>query len=136
MPVANSNPRPKYDALVLADDVDVASMLKDALESIKGWACLAVNSHEALLNRRDEALSTRVAIVDINLSFGQTDGLAAYRWLREQDYPHPVVFLTGFDEDHPAVAEVQEACRQGRARLVTKPVDVDELCAMLSTAPP
>jgi len=136
MSVANSNPRPRYDALVLDDDVDVASMLQDALESIQGWTCLTLNSYEALLHRREAALSTRVAIVDINLGYGQTDGLAAFRWLREQDYPHPVVFLTGFDENHPAVAEVQEACRQGRARLVTKPVDVDELCAILSRTRP
>jgi DNA-binding NtrC family response regulator len=114
-------------ALLLDDDPDVRIALGEALEFLGATPCL-IGSYRELLDSRSAVLACDLAILDINLGEGTASGVDAYSWLREQDFAGEVLFLTGHATDHPLV---QEAAKLRRVRILMKPIDLQELSAIL-----
>ena len=102
--------------------------LKDALELMTGWKCLAVRSYDELVQHQAEALGCKVAVLDINLGEGRPSGIEAYRWLKSHAFSGKVFFLTGHARSHPLVVE---ADRIGAAQVIQKPVDLETFLALI-----
>jgi FixJ family two-component response regulator len=117
--------------LILEDDDDLRSALADVVSALLGWQHLSVASHAELVAQRGAALECRLAILDVNLGSGQPSGLDAFAWLRNQQFPGQIVFLTGHAHSHPLVLRALEL---GNARVLEKPIDLTQLSALLDQA--
>jgi FixJ family two-component response regulator len=114
--------------LILEDDDDMRTALDDVVSTLLGWPCLSVASYHELLERREEALGCRMALLDVNLGADQPSGLDALDWLRMQGFRGEVVFLTGHAQSDPLV---QQTLERGTARLMEKPIGLQQLSALL-----
>src|SRR5579862_5380074 len=52
---------------------------------------------------REEALGSRLAILDVNLGPGCPSGLDAHSWLAAEHFSGRIVFLTGHAQSYPLV---------------------------------
>lgn len=114
--------------LVLDDDEDLRDLVGLFLEDAAGVRCLLLGSVAELMERRDEALRCSLAILDVNLGFGEPTGIDAREWLRANGFEGRVVFLTGHARQHPALRS--EAEREG-LQVLEKPVDPETLVALV-----
>jgi DNA-binding NtrC family response regulator len=116
--------------LVLDDDRDFCELLGAFLESATGAECVAVHSLAELVLRQDDAMTCRIAILDVNLGPGEPSGIDALEWLRSNGFPGRIVFLTGHARRHPILGEHAE--RSG-LEILEKPVDAGTLVALVSS---
>jgi FixJ family two-component response regulator len=114
--------------LILDDDDDVRSAIAEVLQLLLGKAAVTFRSVEELKANAGAALGCQAALLDINLGPGAPSGVDAYRWLRDHGFAGPVFFLTGHAATHP---EVARAHALGDARVVAKPVGIEELSQLL-----
>jgi FixJ family two-component response regulator len=114
--------------VALDDDEQLLDALKDLIEGELGRRCLTLTSFHDLARRRAEVLACELAIIDINLGPEQPSGLDAYGWLNAERFAGRIVFLTGHARVHPLVAR---ACVLGGASVLQKPIDLEELRALL-----
>lgn len=114
------------DVLILDDDEDTLASLGDAFVHY-GYAPCSVRSFRELVTRRDDALSCRCAILDVNLGLGPS-GVDACEWLRREGFAGEVVFLTGHGMDHPLVRRASAA---PKTRILRKPSSLEELLAFV-----
>ena len=119
--------------LILEDDDDMRTALDDVVSTLLGWPCVAVASYDELLERREEALRCRMALLDVNLGADQPSGLDALDWLRRQGFRGEIVFLTGHAQSDPLV---QQTLERGTARLMEKPIGLPQLSALLDEGSP
>jgi CheY-like chemotaxis protein len=110
--------------LLLEDDADQLEMLAMVLSLGCGCESVCAHSYEELVSLGDAALACELALIDVNLGPQQPSGLDAYRWLRAQNFPGRICFLTGHARSHPLVAQ---ALAMGEVRLVEKPILTDQL---------
>jgi FixJ family two-component response regulator len=117
--------------VVLVDDNEnMLNALAEFFELAGGVECLRFHSlselaeHAANVCNRDVVL----AILDINLGYGQPSGIDVYRWLRNRNFPGEIAFLTAHAADHPLVLE---ASRIGEVKVFTKPMGAEKLLALL-----
>jgi FixJ family two-component response regulator len=115
--------------LFIDDDDDLRDTFADTVRETFEAECLALDSYDGLLAHREEALGAALAILDVNLGADVPSGLDAYRWLRQEGFRGPVIFLTGHASSHPLVAE---AHRIGDALVVAKPASMATLGSMMS----
>jgi DNA-binding response OmpR family regulator len=115
--------------LLLEDDADQLEMLAMALSLVCGRECVRARSFDELVHSARAALSSDVALLDVNLGPRQPSGIDAYHWLREQKYAGKICFLTGHARSHPLVAQALAA---GDAQLIEKPISTQQLCALVS----
>jgi FixJ family two-component response regulator len=115
--------------LLLEDDADQLEVLALALSLVCGRECVRARSYDELVRAANAALSSVVALLDVNLGPQQPSGIDAYHWLREKKYAGRICFLTGHARSHPLVAQALAA---GDAKLVEKPISTDQLCALVS----
>ena len=115
--------------LLLEDDADQLEMLAMALSIVCGRDCLLARSYKELVTAADAALSSSMALLDVNLGPQQPSGIDAYHWLREKNYRGRICFLTGHARSHPLVAKALAA---GDAELVEKPIGTKQLCALVA----
>jgi ActR/RegA family two-component response regulator len=116
------------EVLVLDDDDDLRDALGDLVHLLSGRSSLGLGSYEALVAARARVLGCELAILDVNLGPGVPSGLDAYEWLRAQHFAGRIVFLTGHAKSHPLV---RRACALAHARVLEKPIGIDEVRALL-----
>jgi FixJ family two-component response regulator len=121
--------------LLIDNDQDLLEALSDLIAVVSRQPCLALRSLAELLDVGAQALDCELAIVDINLGAGAPSGVDVYGWLRSQRFRGRIVFLTGHAHAHPLV---QRACRLGHAQVLRKPIELNELSALIlgQAAPP
>jgi DNA-binding NtrC family response regulator len=121
---------PQRCVLILDDDEDLRDVLGTTVEEVFGWSWLGVSSVGAMIDLGTRALTSDLAILDINLGLDQPSGLDAFAWLVEHHYRGRVIFLTGHAATHPLVDKAQ---RQQLASIYQKPLSIGELGRLLST---
>ena len=114
--------------LYLEDNDDLRELVVEVIADMFQCRCVAVGSYEELVALGEEALTSGVAILDINLGPSQPSGIDAYKWLRHQGYAGRIAFLTAHASNHPLVVE---ANRIGDAETFSKPIDLDRLRALV-----
>ena len=107
---------------IIEDCGDLRRLLVMVLEA-EGVRALPLGSLSQVRHHATDVLSSRVVVIDINLGPGQPDGVAVYRWLRDQDYAGKVFFLTGHAKNSPLVVE---AAATG-VPILEKPMGIDAL---------
>ena len=81
-----------------------------------------------LAKNRAAALGCALAIIDVNLGPGAPNGVDAHAWLRGERFKGRTVFLTGHASTDPGVVA---ALRLGDAEVITKPIDLEGLGALV-----
>jgi FixJ family two-component response regulator len=115
--------------LLLDDDDDLRAVLAELFIE-RGARCMSVASVEQLIALGHAALSSGVAILDVNLGPQQASGVDAYEWLMARGYAGRVAFLTGHARSHPVVARAYQL----GAQVLEKPVSTDTLDRLLDGA--
>jgi FixJ family two-component response regulator len=114
--------------LVLEDDDDLRTLLCELLVAAGAKACVSAGSYEELVRQKDPVQGCGLALLDVNLGSGVPSGLDAYHWLRDNGFTGRIVFLTGHARHHPLVRQAHELTQ---ARVLSKPVDAEELMALV-----
>jgi DNA-binding NtrC family response regulator len=118
--------------LLLDDDVDLLDALDAVIVSLSGRRTWVAHSVAELSDLDGRALECGLALLDINLGAGAPSGLDALAWLRRNEFPGVVCFLTGHARGFPPV---DQAYRMGDVRVLTKPLSVDHLKSLLEEVP-
>jgi two-component system response regulator HydG len=109
--------------LIIDDDHRHAELVAEALDRT-GYDCTVatsgVDGAELIENEDFDVILTDLRMSDV-------DGLAILRKAREQSPEAEVVMITGYGDVKSAV----EAIKQGASNYLTKPVDLDELRAIV-----
>jgi DNA-binding NtrC family response regulator len=116
--------------LILDDDEDLRDVMGTTVEEVFGWSWLGVSSVSAMIDLGSRALSSDLAILDINLGLDQPSGLDAFGWLGEHHYRGRIIFLTGHAATHPLVDKAQ---REKLASIYQKPLSIGEIGRLLSS---
>jgi FixJ family two-component response regulator len=114
--------------LLIENDDELLDIVGKLIPVISGSPCLALRSYHALIDHADRALACELAILDINLDPGEPSGIDVYDWLRERGFAGRIVFLTGHAMDNPLV---RRACQLGHARVYRKPLELNQLRALI-----
>jgi two-component system response regulator HydG len=112
--------------LVIDDDRFHAEVVAESLERVGYDTAIATSGREGA--RLIEGEDWDVILTDLKMA--DLDGLAILRKAREQLPDAEVVMITGYGDVKTAV----EAIKQGAANYLTKPVDRDELRAIVQKA--
>ena len=118
--------------LFVEDDDDLRELFVLLVAMLLERRSMGVSSYEELVALGEEALKCDAAILDINLGPNRRSGIDVYVWLRQQGYKGRIVFLTGHASSHPLVVE---ASRLGDAEIFTKPVEPDQIRALVEGRP-
>jgi CheY-like chemotaxis protein len=117
--------------LIVEDDADLALLLSELLAGSGAETCVA-HSLDEVQAQEHEALACDLAILDVNLGAYEPTGVDVSRWLRDQGFEGPVVFLTGHARSHPMVAE---AASVPGSRVLAKPIAAEDLSLLAEGAP-
>jgi FixJ family two-component response regulator len=112
---------------ILDDDLDVCQSVGDIVGML-GLDPRLSQSYADMVSRAGEVLACERALVDINLGARQPSGIDACRWLRDNGFARPVVFMTGHAADHPLV---KQALTSGPSQLLRKPFELGDLRRVL-----
>ncbi|MGZ3721950.1 MAG: response regulator [Bdellovibrionales bacterium] len=125
-PVSNTwrSPIEPYSVFLLDDDEDLRPVLAELINSHCDCRILALESYQAMFERANAVLSTRIAFLDVNLGRGKPNGIDAYEWLLRNNYKGKILFLTGHAKNHPLVSK---AMGLGNATVLCKPVPAMDL---------
>lgn len=112
--------------LLVEDDDDVRETMREILSVISGDEIGSVGyaSYHDLVEHREEALNTDLAILDINLGEMQPSGIDVENWLRLNNYGGRIVFLTGHSRNHPLV---KQAAERNNILILEKPIHLSKL---------
>jgi EAL domain-containing protein (putative c-di-GMP-specific phosphodiesterase class I)/ActR/RegA family two-component response regulator len=116
----------KFHVLVAEDEPTVARSLERYLTGRGFHVTVARNGREAI----ERAATERFDAIVSDVRMPEVDGRAVLRAVRARDLDVPFVFLTG----DPDIESAIEAVQYGAFRYLLKPVNVDELAAILNTA--
>lgn len=114
--------------LFVEDDDDLRELFVLLVTVLLERRSVGVSSYDELVALGKEALKCEAAILDINLGPSRRSGIDAYVWLRQQGYRGRIAFLTGHASSHPLVVE---ADRLGDAEIFTKPIEPDQIRALV-----
>jgi len=117
------------EILLLDDDEDLREAIADLIKLASGRSCVSLSSYGELAPNRERVLACVLAILDANLGDGRPSGVDAYEWLRKERFAGRIVFLTGYGATHPLV---QRAGKIGGPQVLTKPIDVDDVRALIA----
>src|SRR5690349_6995962 len=115
--------------LVVDDDQDLRETLGELI-GLLGHGSVLAGSFAEVVTQREAALRCALALLDVNLGPNAANGVEVYDWLLGEHFGGRILFLTGHARSHPVVAA---ACASG-ARVVEKPIRVDDLRALLPEA--
>lgn len=128
----NTNETVKLRVLVVDDETNLRESLAELVESEGFDAAQATNGAEAiemLRGARRDAAAADVIFLDIRMP--RMDGLATLAAIREEKLTDaPVVIISAFGDSHQTI----EAMRLGAYDYITKPLDLDEIVAVLHRA--
>lgn len=114
---------------ILDDCHELRALVVYLLKTRFGCPCGSFASYDEMVARKDIALNTKVAVLDINLGNCRT-GIDAYQWLKDHRYRGRILFFTGHARNHP---DLIEASRLG-FQVLEKPVSTKVLLDTLSRA--
>jgi DNA-binding NtrC family response regulator len=117
----------KKKLLIVDDDQDLVSSMKELFEVAKEISCITATSLDELRVLENELMFCSLAIVDINLGHGKPSGIDVYRWLIKKGFSGRIVFLTGHAKSHPLVAQ---ASLIAGVKVCEKPFEVSKLLAL------
>ncbi len=126
MAASKTAPADTIRVLVIDDDRSHAETVAESLERVGHDCTVATSGIEG--SRLIESEDWDVILTDLKMS--DLDGLAILKKAREQSPDAEVVMITGFGDVKTAV----EAIKQGASNYLTKPVDRDELRAIVQKA--
>jgi FixJ family two-component response regulator len=118
------------DVLLLDDDDDCLDALAELIELAAGRRVRKTHSVRELQDLGEQVLECELAILDVNLGPGVPSGLDALRWLIGKNFCGRIVFLTGHAPTFPLV---DEAKRTAGVRVLTKPIESEELLELLAS---
>jgi CheY-like chemotaxis protein len=118
--------------LFVEDDSDLREIMAETVAAL-GHELLAAGSLAEVQAHAEDALASRLAILDVNLGAGAPSGVDACRWLRTRRFCGRVVFLTGHARSSPLVEEALRVGSSGQG-LFEKPITLDQLKALLVEA--
>jgi two-component system response regulator HydG len=121
-----SKPGEGVKVLVIDDDRAHAETLAEGLERV-GYECVVATSGAAGAHRIDQ---DDFDVVLTDLKMADVNGLAILRKARAELPDAEVLMITG----HGDVKTAVEAIKQGASNYLTKPVDLDELRAIVAKA--
>ncbi len=110
----------KQPQILIAEDVEENRHALRLLLKLAGFASVEAADGRAAV---EIALRERPALVLMDLSLPELDGLAAVRELRAAGAAMPIIIVSAYD-DHETRARAQMA---GANDYVTKPLDFDQL---------
>jgi CheY-like chemotaxis protein len=114
--------------LVVEDNASLREALVDTLALLNYRALTAGNGRQALAILEKQA--SEIALVVSDLLMPEMGGQALYHALRERGFTLPVVLLSG----HPMEVELQALQAQGVAGWLLKPLETEQLAALLAHA--
>jgi DNA-binding NtrC family response regulator len=119
--------RAQTTVLFVDDDADLLGVVAEAFAVLGSARTVQAGSLTDVERRRDEVLSSALAILDINLGPNAPSGIDVYRWLERAHYAGKVVFLTGYADDDPAV---RDAATIGHVPILRKPIPFETLAKL------
>jgi DNA-binding response OmpR family regulator len=114
--------------LICDDDPDIAEVMGEFFLD-HGMVCVITHSFDEVVARRTEALGCTLAILDVNLGFGQPSGVDVFRWLQRERFGGTVVFLTG----HAVTSSLLDGARTLGVPILSKPVGAETLLRLAET---
>jgi DNA-binding response OmpR family regulator len=120
------------ELLFVDDDSDLRSALTDLVQAVEGRRVLGAADLDEVEKLGERAVACSLAIIDVNLGAGKPSGFDALAWLRSHGFRGRAVFLTGHARSG---AYVQRAREFAEVPLLSKPLGVDELLALVKAAP-
>ncbi len=110
--------------LVVEDDVDLIGIYKEILELHEYDVQTALNGEEGV----EKFKQTKPSLVIMDGDMPVLDGYEAFKKIKEIDKNANVVIVTGFSEIE---SKSQAAIKQGLIKVISKPLGVDELLALV-----
>jgi DNA-binding NtrC family response regulator len=110
--------------LVVEDDVDLIGIYKEILELHEYDVQTALNGEEGV----EKFKQTKPSLVIMDGDMPVLDGYEAFKKIKDIDVNANVVIVTGFSELEP---KSQAAIKQGLIKVISKPLGVDELLALV-----
>jgi len=108
--------------LICDDDPDIAEVMGEFFQD-HGMDSVITHSFDEVVARRPDALSCGLAILDVNLGFGQPSGVDVFRWLQREHFAGAVVFLTG----HAVTSSLLDGARTFGVPILSKPIEGETL---------
>jgi DNA-binding NtrC family response regulator len=122
--------RESEKVLFVDDNEDLRDLMRLLLKTTLKVECLCFGSVRELENHSSEALSAKVAILDINLGSNVPGGIDAFNWLKDHGFHGRILFLTGHARTNPQV----KAAEIDGAKVLEKPLQPDKLISIVTQA--
>jgi DNA-binding NtrC family response regulator len=125
--VKNNRQLEEFPSVLIAEDDDVARRsLANVL--VKEGLCVlqAENGQQAV----DHFKQNKVDIILLDIKMPKMDGLDALRQMRQLNDDFETIILTGYGDEMTAIA----ALRQGAMSFIRKPIDLEEVLALIDKA--
>jgi DNA-binding NtrC family response regulator len=119
--------------LLVDDDEDLRAAMEEVLRDIGVRRLVEAGSLRDVENRREDVLACQLALVDINLGYGQPTGIDVFEWFEREGFAGRVVFLTGHGSQDP---RVQRAASLAGSEVVSKPLSTAKLRDMVAGVSP
>ena len=114
--------------LLVDDDEDLRAAMDEVLHRIGVRRLVEAGSLRDVEDQREEALACQLALVDINLGYGEPTGINVFEWLEREGFTGRVVFLTGHGSQDP---RVQRAASLAGSQVASKPLTTAKLREMI-----
>ena len=119
--------------LVVDDDEDLRAAMQEVLHQFGVSRLVEAGSLRDVEAHRDDALACQLALVDINLGYGEPTGIDVFEWFEREGFAGRVVFVTGHGSQDP---RVQRAASLAGAEIVSKPLSTNVLRDMIAGRDP
>lgn len=119
--------------LLVDDDEDLRAAMDEVLHRIGVQRLIEASSLRDVEDQREEALACQLALVDINLGYGEPTGVNVFEWLEHEGFTGRVVFLTGHGSQDP---RVQAAAKIAGSQIASKPLTTAKLREMIAEVNP
>jgi DNA-binding NtrC family response regulator len=118
--------------LLVDDDDDLRAAMQEALHRIGVRRLIEAGSLRDVDDQREEVLACQLAIIDINLGYGEPTGIDVFDWLERAGFAGRVVFVTGHGSQDP---HVQQAAMLAHSKVASKPLTTAHLRDMIGVGP-
>lgn len=119
--------------LLVDDDEDLRAAIQEVLRRLGVQRLVEAGSLRDVEDQREEALGCQLALIDINLGYGEPNGINVFEWLEREGFTGRIVFLTGHGSKDP---RVQHAASLAGSEIASKPVTTAKLRTMIAGVSP
>lgn len=106
--------------ILVVDDEDNIRKILSAMLGAEGYGVTAV---ENITKAKEVMRRDAVQVVLTDLKLEREDGLTLQKWVREENFPCPVIILTA----HGSIDSAVDAMKQGAFDYISKPFEKEEL---------